>query len=74
LLAFLPAIFLYSNLGNTTAAAVLGLVFLVGRIVYLRSYVADPKSRGLGFGMTFLPTVFMLIASLFIGLKSLAGM
>jgi glutathione S-transferase len=74
LLAFLPAIFLYTHLGNTTVAAGLGLVFFVGRIVYLRSYVADPKSRGLGFGLSFLPTAFMLIASLIIAVGNLAGM
>ena len=74
LLAFLPAIFLYSHLGNTTVAAGLGTVFLVGRGLYLRSYVADPKSRGLGFAMSFLPTAFMLVASLVIAVGNLLGM
>ena len=63
LIVFLPAIFLYSRLGNPAIAAGLGLVYIVGRLVYLRSYIADPKSRGIGFGMTFLPTVFMVVAS-----------
>ncbi|NKB35152.1 MAG: MAPEG family protein [Pseudomonadales bacterium] len=71
LIVFLPAIFLYSHVGNTLVAAGLGVVYLVGRLVYLRSYVADPKSRGAGFGMTFLPSAFMLIASLIIAVGNL---
>jgi len=63
LVVFLPAIFLYSSLGNPTIAAGLGLVYIVGRLLYLRSYISDPKSRAVGFVMSFLPTVFMLGAS-----------
>lgn len=64
LIVFLPAIFLYSHTGNPNYAAALGAVYLIGRMIYLRSYIADPKSRGLGFGLTALPTIFMLIAAL----------
>lgn len=71
LIVFLPAIFLYSHLGNPLVAAGLGVVYLVGRLVYLRSYVADPKSRAAGFGMTFLPSAFMLVASLIIAAGNL---
>ena len=73
LLVFLPAIFLYSYLGNTTVAAGLGVVFIVGRLMYLRGYVADPGSRGPGFMLSFLPTAFMLIASLIIAVRNLTG-
>jgi glutathione S-transferase len=73
LIVFLPAIFLYSNIGNPNYAAGLGVVYLIGRFVYLRSYVADPKSRGAGFGLSFLPSAFMLIASLVIAIRNLTG-
>ena len=71
LLLFLPAIFLYSHLGNPVYAAGLGVVYLVGRLIYLRSYVSDPNSRGAGFGLTFLPSAFMLVASLIIAIGNL---
>ena len=64
IIIFLPAIFLASNLWDPIYAAGLGVVYLVGRVLYLRSYVSDPKSRAAGFALTFLPSVIMLIASL----------
>ncbi len=70
---FLSSIFLYSHLGNPNIAAGLGVVYLIGRIIYLRSYVADPKSRGPGFGLTFLPSAFMLLASLFYAVRNLVA-
>lgn len=73
LIVFVPAILLYANLGNPLVAAGLGTVYLIGRLVYLRSYVADPKSRTAGFALTFLPSAFMLIASLVIAIGNLIG-
>ena len=44
--------------------AVLGGIYLVGRFVYLRSYVADPAKRGAGFGLSMLPIFALLIGAL----------
>ena len=44
--------------------AAIGAVYLVGRIVYLRGYVADPAKRELGFGLSMLPIVALLIGAL----------
>ena len=71
LVVFLPAILLYSYLGNPMIAAGLGVVYLIGRLIYLRSYVKDPESRGTGFMLTFLPGGFMILASLFIAARNL---
>ena len=71
LVAFLPAILLYSSLGNPVIAAGAGVVYLLGRLLYLRSYVANPESRAIGFLLTFAPTAFMMIASLVIGIGNL---
>lgn len=64
LMIFIPAILIYGFYGNPTYAAGLGVFFLIGRIIYLRGYVADPAKRGLGMMIGFLPTMFMLIAGL----------
>lgn len=61
LMLFLPGMVMFGYYGNATAAVVLGLVWIIGRIIYLRSYVKDPKSRGLGFGLTFLPNLILVI-------------
>ncbi len=71
LVCFLPAIFIYSHVANANIAAGLGVVYLIGRLVYLRSYIADPASRGIGFVLTALPTLFMLLASLVIVIRNI---
>ena len=58
------AILLFAYYVNAPTAAVLGLVFIVGRVVYFRAYIADPAKRGPGFGLTVLPTTIMLLGGL----------
>lgn len=64
LMAFVPAMWLFGTYVNPTWAAWLGLVFVVGRIVYLIGYVADPARREIGFALTALPVVILLIGAL----------
>ena len=45
-------------------AGALGLVWIVGRIVYAQAYMADPSKRGLGFGISALATLGLLILAL----------
>ncbi len=68
---FLPAIVIYGVYGNPTYAAGLGMVFIIGRIVYLRGYVSDPGARGTGFAIGFLATVALLVAGLFSAARNL---
>ncbi len=46
---FLPSLWLFAIYWNATAAAVLGLVWVLGRIVYFVGYVAETKKRMPGF-------------------------
>ena len=61
LVAFVPAIWLFGLYVDPTWAALLGLVYLVARVLYLRGYVADPAKREVGFALSILP-VFVLLA------------
>ena len=65
LVVFLPALWLFAQFVSPHWAAGLGAVYLVGRTLYLLSYVKDPKSRGLGFALSSLPSLVMLIGVLF---------
>src|SRR5215471_11796800 len=42
----------------------LGLVWIVGRIVYAQAYMADPSKRGLGFGISALANLGLLILAI----------
>jgi glutathione S-transferase len=64
LIVFLPGLYLFAHYFNSLSAAGLGLIYLIGRQVYSAGYVKDPKSRSAGFGLTFLPTVVLIIGAL----------
>jgi hypothetical protein len=64
LIALLPGLWLFAHYVSPTWAAVLGAVYLVGRFVYLQSYVADPKKRGAGFGLSMFPILGLLLGAL----------
>lgn len=64
LLLFLPAMFLFASYVSPTWAGWIGLVFVVGRALYARSYVADPESRSLGFALSIVPTLMLLAGAL----------
>ncbi|MDF1621843.1 MAG: MAPEG family protein [Pseudohongiella nitratireducens] len=64
LVFFLPSLYLFAEYVDAIIAAGLGLVYLVGRFLYQQSYVKDPKTRGLGFGLTILPSLAMALVTL----------
>jgi len=64
LVVFVPAIWLFGQSVSPLWAAILGCVYLVGRVVYFKSYVRDPAKRSAGFGLSFLPIAAMLIGVL----------
>ncbi len=64
LVVFIPSMLLFGMYVSSLAAAGLGLVFIVGRVIYFRAYLADPASRGPGFGLTMLPTFILLLGGL----------
>jgi uncharacterized membrane protein YecN with MAPEG domain len=64
LMAFVPAMWLFGTYVNPTWAAWLGLVFVVGRVVYLVGYVADPAKREAGFALSSLPVAILLLGAL----------
>ncbi len=64
LVCFLPALFMASYYWSPAVVALIGCVYLIGRFIYSNAYVADPKKRGLGFTLTILPTVILLLSAL----------
>ena len=64
LVVFLPSLWIFASFISPLWAAVLGAIFIVGRAVYARSYVKDPKGRSAGFAMSALPLLLMLLGIL----------
>ena len=64
LIVFVPAMYMFGQFVSEQWAAGLGVAFILGRALYLQGYVADPKKRGMGFGLSFLPTAALLIGGL----------
>jgi len=64
IVVLLPALWLFGEYISATWAAVLGLVYFAGRIVYFRSYVANPASRSAGFGLSVLPVLVLVIGAM----------
>ncbi|MEO8995004.1 MAG: MAPEG family protein [Rhodanobacter sp.] len=64
MVVFLPALFIAAKYWPAAFVASAGVVYLLGRFIYWRSYVADPASRGLGFGLSMLPILVLLAAAL----------
>jgi glutathione S-transferase len=60
LIIFIPSILLFAHYFEPRIAAAIGALFVIGRAVYFRSYVRDPGSRSLGFGLSFTPMVILL--------------
>ena len=64
MVAFLPALYVASKYWPPMWVTAAGAVYLVGRIVYWRSYVAAPATRGLGFMLSMLPILALVIGAI----------
>lgn len=72
LVVFVPSVWLFGYYVSPLWAAGLGVVFVIGRALYLTGYVADPKKRGAGFGLSFLPNVILAVGALVGAILSLS--
>jgi glutathione S-transferase len=71
LVIFVPAMWIFAYFVSPVWAAVAGAIFVVGRAVYARSYIRDPKSRSFGFALTMLPLLALLIGTLVWAVRAL---
>jgi glutathione S-transferase len=73
LIVLVPGLYLFSHYLNPWIAAALGLVYLVGRELFAASYVKDPAKREIGFGLSFLPSVILILGGLIGAVRQLFG-
>ncbi|MDB5762515.1 MAG: hypothetical protein JWQ21_1510 [Herminiimonas sp.] len=60
---FLPALWLCAYFFKDSWAALCGAIWIAGRIVYALGYYKAPARRGLGFGISMLASVALMIAT-----------
>lgn len=68
---FLPALWLAAVVSHDLWAAILGAVWVVGRLVYATAYYRDAAARGPGFVLTVVPTFILLILALVFIIKGM---
>ena len=64
LVGFLPMLLIAGVYWSHAIIAAIGVVYIVGRFVYQQAYLADPKTRTIGFVLSILPTFILLLASI----------
>ena len=64
LIVFLPVLAIAAAYWNPLWVAAIGAVFLVGRLVYFRAYVREPRQRSLGYGLSIVPVILLAIGAL----------
>jgi uncharacterized MAPEG superfamily protein len=65
LVIFVPSIVIFGQYFGAYVAVALGVIYLVGRLIYFTSYVKDPKSRSMGYGLSALPVMILLAGAIF---------
>jgi uncharacterized MAPEG superfamily protein len=63
LVAFVPSVYTFGTYYSAQYAALLGAVFLIGRFIFFRAYIQDPKSRTLGFSLSILPIAILIVGT-----------
>jgi glutathione S-transferase len=64
LIVFLPSLWLFSiYTGGDWIASALGVIWIVGRVLYTTSYSKEAASRSMGFGIQILATLVLLLGS-----------
>jgi glutathione S-transferase len=71
LIVFLPALWIFARFTNINGAAVLGIIFIIARAIYAKSYVSDPAKRSRGFLPGFIANAVLVLGSLYGATKAL---
>jgi uncharacterized membrane protein YecN with MAPEG domain len=64
LVMFLPALWMALSFVDSRWVALLGVIYLIGRLLYLQGYVAAPGKRGLGYGLSAMPVIILVLIDL----------
>jgi glutathione S-transferase len=61
LIVLIPALWMFAHYVEPLWGAGMGVVYLIGRVIYRAEYLKDPSTRTLGFSMSILPGAVMSV-------------
>jgi uncharacterized membrane protein YecN with MAPEG domain len=63
LIVFLPVLAVAAAYWNPLWVAAVGAMYLVGRLIYFRAYVREPRQRSLGYALSIVPVLVLAIGA-----------
>ncbi|MDE1148795.1 MAG: MAPEG family protein [Azospirillaceae bacterium] len=73
LVMFLPSLWLFALIWGDRLAAIIGVLWPIGRVLYAVGYYAEAKKRSAGFGLAIFATMVLLVGSLIGLIRTLIG-
>ncbi len=64
IIMFFPSLWIFALLYSDAYAALIGIFFVLGRIIYARGYYQEAQKRATGFLIGFLSTIILLLGAL----------
>ena len=64
LICFIPGIYAFAFFVSPLWATGIGVIFLIARTIYARSYIADPASRSVGAMLTFASAQVLVLGAI----------
>ena len=64
LVMFIPGMLMFAHFVSPQWALLPGVLYLIGRQLYSYLYISNPKKRGPGVALTFLPNIALIIGAL----------
>lgn len=68
---FLPALWIFSGYWDPRIGAAIGAVWVIGRIIYMVGYMADPDKRFAGYGIQTLAILALVVGAIAGAVKDL---
>jgi hypothetical protein len=73
LVMFLPGIWIFAQYLSAYWAAGLGVVYLIGRALYAAGYSKAANQRGLGYALSALPVMILLVGGLIGAVRAISS-
>ncbi len=64
LVVFIPALWLAAKYWSPIWMGSIGAIYIIGRVIYLMAYIKNPTNRAIGFSLSMMSIVILILAAL----------